>query len=125
MAFYATPPGEHMVGPGISRCEYGGLLMSWPPGRMYGVWEEKVFQAFPAKSDKLLLAGILYSEEKLITYIAEKPPRPLLRAVAERYGRKVVFVPLGQLSPITLRRVRRFHILHSKHVRSYAGEYIR
>lgn len=125
MAFYATPPGVHMIGPGISRCEYGGLLMTWPPHRMFGVWEEPSFQAFPARHERLLLAGILYSEERMVTYIAEKPPRPLLRSLAERYGRKVVYLPLGQLSPVTLRRIRRFHILHGRHVRSYATEFIR
>lgn len=125
MAFYATPPQVHMVGPGISRCEYGGLLMAWPPGRMFGVWEEPYFKALPAWHEQLLCAGILYSDERIVTYIADKPPRPLLRSLAERYGRKVVFIPLGQLSPVTLRRVRRFHILHGKHVRSYAADYIR
>src|SRR5690606_1254589 len=31
MAFYATPMTANLVGPGISRCEYGGFMMSYPP----------------------------------------------------------------------------------------------
>ena len=38
MAFYATPMAKNVVGPGISRCEYGGFMMSYPPRRMHDVW---------------------------------------------------------------------------------------
>nr|MDQ2712574.1 hypothetical protein [Acidobacteriota bacterium] len=31
MAFYSTEPFEHLVGPGVGRAEYGGLLMTLPP----------------------------------------------------------------------------------------------
>ena len=125
MAFYSTPPLEHMVGPGISRCEYGGLLMSWPPHRMFGIWEEEVFSGFASKAERLLAAGILFSEERLVTYIADKPPRAMLRSLAARFDRKIIYLPIGQLSPLTLRRVRSFHVLHGKHVRSYAQQFIR
>ncbi len=125
MAFYATPPGVHMVGPGISRCEYGGLLMSWPPRRMFQVWEQEALRAFPSRPERLLAAGILYSEERLVAYVAAKPPRALLRSLAARVDRKIVYVPIGQLSPITLRRIRTFHMLHGREVRSWADRYVR
>ncbi len=125
MAFYSTPPMQSMAGPGISRCEYGGVLMTWPPFRMFGVWEEPTLNAFPDKAERLLVAGILYSEQRLVTYIADKPPRSLLRSLAARFDKKVVYLPLGQLSPLTLGRIRSFHILHGRHVRSYAQRFIR
>jgi hypothetical protein len=125
MAFYSTAPLQHMVGPGISRCEYGGLLMSWPPFRMFGVWEQEVFDGFPDKAERLLVAGILYSDERLVTYIADKPPRAMLRSLAARFDRKIVYIPIGQLSPLTLARIRSFHILHGKHIRSYAARFVR
>jgi hypothetical protein len=31
MAFYSTPAGEVMDGPGISRCHYGGFMLTYPP----------------------------------------------------------------------------------------------
>ncbi len=40
MAFYATPLGESVVGPGISECTYGGFLMTMPPGRLFDVWHD-------------------------------------------------------------------------------------
>jgi hypothetical protein len=125
MAFYSTPPGARMVGPGISRCEYGGFLMTWPPLRMYAVWEDEVLAAFPRKHERLAVAGILYSQERIVTFIAAHPPRPMLRAIAERFDRRLVYLPLGQLSPITLKRIRTFHILHGKWVRSMAETFIR
>ena len=48
MAFYATPAGETVVGPGISRCEYGGFVLSYPPWRMVDVWKDRFFN--PARS---------------------------------------------------------------------------
>ena len=41
MALYATPPGEELIGPGISRCEYGGFLLSYPPRRMFDIWSNR------------------------------------------------------------------------------------
>ena len=40
MAFYATDPTAHVVGPGIGRAEYGGFLMTLPPRRMAYVWSD-------------------------------------------------------------------------------------
>lgn len=125
MAFYATPPGVHLVGPGISRCEYGGLCMSWPPHRMYGIWEEDAFEGFTRKHERLLAAAILFAEERLVTYVAPRPPRAFLRQLGARFGRKVVYIPLGQLSPVTRKRIRTFHMLGGRHVRAWAQEYIR
>jgi len=36
-----------------------------------------------------------------------------------------VYVPIGQLSPVTLRRIRTFHMLHGREVRSWADLYVR
>ena len=33
-------------------------------------------------------------------------------------------LPIGQLSPITLRKIRVFHVLEGRSVRSYATEYL-
>lgn len=125
MAFYATPAGEQLVGPGISRCEYGGFLLTYPPGRMFGVWEDPFFARASTKAERLLLAAIDYCQETHIVYAADKPPRPFLKSLAGRFGKKLVYLPLGQLSPITLRQLRVFHVLAGHHVRPYAKDYIR
>jgi hypothetical protein len=124
MALYATPLGEKMVGPGISRCEYGGFLLTYPPGRMFHVFEDPYFDRAESKSERLLLAGIDYSEERLIVYVAARPPRTIYKSLAERFGKKVVYIPLGDLSPLTLRQIRVFHILDGHPVRMWAKDYV-
>lgn len=124
MAFYATPAGEHVVGPGISRCEYGGFLLSFPPRRMFDVWRDPYFDPARSKPERLLLAGLDYSVDPQVLYVARKPPRPWFRQVAARMGKRLVYLPLGQLSPDTLKKVRLFHVLEGQHVRDYAADYI-
>lgn len=125
MAFYATPAGEQLVGPGISRCEYGGFVMSYPPRRMLDVWADPAFDAARSKAERLLLAALDYAEERMVLYVAERPPRRWFHDLAARLGRQLVFLPLGQLNPGTLRRIRAFHVLDGHHVREYAEQYIR
>ncbi len=124
MAFYATPAGEQLVGPGISRCEYGGFLMTYPPGRLMDIWDDPFYAAARNKPERLLLAGIDYSEERFIVYVAKKPPRSYFQTFAHRFGRKIIYLPIGQLSPVTLKQIRAFHVLDGRHVRSYAKEYV-
>lgn len=125
MAFYATPAGEDLVGPGISRCEYGGFVLTYPPQRMVDVWSDPFFAPARTKAERLLMAAIDYSVDRHVLYVAEKPPRSWFHTLAGRVGRKLIYVPLGQLNPSTLRRVRRFHVLDGPHVRAYAADYIR
>jgi hypothetical protein len=124
MALYSTPPGEQFAGPGISRCEYGGFLLSWPPLRMFQVWEDPEFEPARTPAERLLMAGIDYSVERMVVYVAPSPPRALVRSYAARRDRQVVYVPIGQLSPVTLKRIRSFHILDGSEVRGYAGNFI-
>lgn len=124
MALYATPPEANVVGPHIGRCEYGGFLMTYPPGRLFQVFEDPYFDDAETQAERLLLAGIDYAVGRWIVYIAARPPRARLLYRARRSGKQVMYVPIGQLSPQTLRQLRVFHVLEGKHVRSYAGQYI-
>ncbi len=124
MAFYSTPPFEHMVGPGIGRAEYGGFLMSLPARRMYDVWADSDYDMAESKAERLLLAGLDYSIEKYVVYAAAKPPRSVFRNVAARFGRTIVYVPIGQLSPVTLKKLRVVHVLDGYERREGAKEYI-
>ena len=54
-----------------------------------------------------------------------QPPRPALRHLAQRRDKKIVYVPIGQLSPVALGRLRVFHVLSDKGVRAVARRYIR
>jgi hypothetical protein len=124
MAFYATSLGDKVVGPGISRCEYGGFLLSYPPGRMFHVFEDPYFDRAESKPERLILAAIDYSQEPLIIYVGPRPPRTVYRSLAERFGKRLVYIPLGDLSPVSLKQVRVLHVLDGHGVRAYAKEYI-
>lgn len=124
MAFYSTPMSQQIVGPGISRCEYGGFMMSYPPRRLFDIWSDPDYQECRTKSEVLLMAAIDYAVKPLIVYVASKPPRSLIKSFARRYGKKIVYIPLGQLSPITLNKLRVFHVLDGHGKRSIADEYI-
>src|SRR5207302_908371 len=111
-------------GPKIGRCEYGGFLMTYPPGRMFGVFEDPYFDPAETKAERLLYAAIDYSTERSIVYVAARPPPPRIAAMARRAGRQIIYLPIGQLSPTTLRKLRVFHVLEGRAVRAYAGGYI-
>jgi hypothetical protein len=124
MAFYATHPFDHLVGPGIGRAEYGGLLMTLPPRRLYDVWSDPDYEMAETKSERLLMAAIDYSVEQHILYVAAKPPRSTFRRMAALLNRKIVYIPLGQLSPAKLKRIRVVHVLDSYARREVAKDYI-
>lgn len=124
MAFYSTHPFDHLVGPGIGRAEYGGLLMTLPPRRMYDVWNDPDYDAAETKSERLLLAALDYSVQRYVVYVASKPPRSLFRTVANHLGRKIIYIPIGQVSPARLKKVRVVHVLDGHHRRSSAKDFI-
>ncbi len=124
MAFYSTHPFEHIVGPGIGRAEYGGLLMTLPPRRLYDVWNDIDYEAAETKAERLLMAALDYSMERHVVYIANRPPRSTFRQLAARVNRKIVYVPLGQLSPTKLKKIRVVHVLDSYARRAEAKQYI-
>lgn len=124
MALFATPIGEKVVGPGISRCEYGGFMMSYPPRRMRDVWSDPDYMECRNKAEVLLTAAIDYAVQPLIVYVAAKPPRSAVKSFAQRFGKKVIFIPIGQLSPVLLNKIRVFHVLDGRSRRDIADEYI-
>jgi hypothetical protein len=124
MAFYATDPADHIVGPGISRCSYGGTVMTYPPLRLADVWGDPEYDWARTKAERLLLAGLEYSLEKHVVYVAPSPPRSFVKQLATRWGRHIVYIPIGQLSPIKLKQIRTFHVLAGKDKRQIAKDYI-
>jgi hypothetical protein len=124
MAFYATDPAANVSGPGICRCEYGGLLLSYPPRRMRDVWSDPDYRGCGTKAELLLLAGLDYSPEPHVVYVAARPPRSIFKRIASRLGKRIVFIPLGSLSPPALKRIRVMHLLYGHDKRAIAKDYI-
>jgi hypothetical protein len=124
MAFYSTFPFDNLVGPGIGRAEYGGFLMSLPPRRMYDVWQDPDYQFAESKSERLLLAGLDYSIYRFVVYVAARPPRSIFKTIASRMGRTIIYIPIGQLSPVSLKKIRVVHVLDGYDKRPIAKDYL-
>ncbi len=125
MAFYSTRPGEQVIGPGISRMEYGGFMMSYPPLRMFDIWVDPEFSFVESKSERLLVAGIVYSEKTGIVYVAKSPPKDRWKKLAKSMGKRVIYIPLGSLNPMHVKKMRTFHMLQNKGVRNYVDDYLK
>jgi len=100
-------------------------MLTYPPMRVYDIWEDPYFDIAINKAERLLLAGIDYSLEKYIIYVAKKPPSNLAKKFASLQGKKVIFLPIGSFSKNFLEKIRVFHVLEGHHVRKYAHKYIK
>ena len=124
MAFYSTQAGEVVIGPGISRCQYGGFMLTFPPLRVYDIWKDSFFDIARNKPERLLLAALDYSLEQHVVYVASSPPSSLCGSFAARIGKKILYLPIGVFSSVTLKKIRQFHVLDGHPVRQYADRYI-
>ncbi len=124
MSFYSTPAGEVMDGPGISRCQYGGFMLTYPPMRVYDIWKDPYFNLARNKPERLLMAAIDYCLEKHVIYVAGDPPSGWCQSMAARNGKTIIYLPIGIFSPITMKKIRQFHVLDGHHIRKYANQYI-
>jgi Mor family transcriptional regulator len=88
------------------------------------VWSDSDYDSAETKAERLLLAALDYSMERHVIYIAAKPPRSVFRQLAARVNRQIVYVPLGQLSPAKLKKIRVVHVLDGYHRREEARQYI-
>jgi len=125
MAFYSTLPGAQIVGPGISRMEHGGFVLSYPPMRMFDIWIDPSFDFVSTRYERLLVAGVAYSEKPGIVYVARKPPAARWKKLAKSMGKRIIYIPLGSLNPLHVKRMRTFHMLQNKGVRNYAHDFLK
>jgi hypothetical protein len=124
MAFYSTGPAEQVVGPGIMRATYGGFMLSAPRGRLFDVWSDRDYSFARDKAEVLEMSAIDYSVEKLVVHVAEDRPSQRIRRYAADHGKQLLHVPLGSLSPVTLKKIRVMHILAGKNKRAIAEGYV-
>lgn len=99
-------------------------MMSYPPRRLMDVWHDPDYQDCRTKGEVLLMAAIDYAVKPIVVFVSSKPPRNRVKNFARAFGKKVVYIPIGQLSPVTLKRVRTFHVLDGHDKRNIADEYI-
>jgi hypothetical protein len=125
LAFYATDPMKNLVGPGIAQAEYGGALFLFPPRPIPDVWTDPRLEFAETLEERLLAGAFLHSRERHVAVVSPRIPPASWRRLARRFGRKIVHVPLKRFSGQLLERLRIFHVLNGKQVRSYAADFIR
>ncbi len=91
---------------------------------MINVWTDPDYEFAATKPERLLLAGLDYSIHRHLVYVAAKPPRSIFRTIAGRLGRSILYLPIGQLSPTKLKKIRVVHVLDSYARRKTAKEYV-
>jgi hypothetical protein len=124
MALYATDPLQQVVGPGIMRATYGGFLLTFPPGRLYDIWRDPDYRFARSKPEVLTMAAVDYTVDPVVVHVAPSPPSTPMRDYATSRGRRLVHLPLGSLSPVSIARVRVLHILAGRDKREIAQRYV-
>lgn len=124
MGFYSTHPAEHVVGPGIMRATYGGFFLTYPPQRLFDIWQDPDYAVAENKPEVLIMAAIDYSLQKIIVHVAERPPAPRLHSYSHAQGKRLVHIPLGTLSPVALKKIRVLHLLVGRDKREIARDYL-
>ena len=124
MALYATDYSNDIIGPGIARCELGGFMLSYPPRRLWEVWQDPDYYYFSEKPSLLLAAAIDYSIKPVVVYVAKTPPPANLKTYAARQGKRVCFIPITQFSARQIKKMQTFHVLQGRHTTDIAGDYI-
>lgn len=128
LLLYASEPGLELVGPGISRCYFGGYASIMPPKLKHELWHfYPIFQRSGITNsphDYLLYSAVMSSEERYVAYIAPSPPSPAVKTAAAHTGVEIIYLPLKSFSSETVRKLRSFHVLGHKRLRDIAGRYI-
>ena len=126
LAFFATDPMANLVGPGIAQAEYGGALFLFPPRPIPDLWDDPRLDFADTLEDRLLAAALLHSRERHVAVVSPKPPAAVLATPgpARSAGRSST-CRSKRFSGQIIERLRRFHVLNGKQVRSYAADYIR
>lgn len=124
LSFYATDPFVNLIGPGIAECNYGGLALLFPPKSIPNVFAISEFLKLKNLAARLTYGSMLFSREKNIAYVAAKKPGIELKNLASKLGKHLIWIPLSSFSNETLRKLRKFHILNGKDVRSWASRFI-
>ncbi|MBI4378336.1 MAG: hypothetical protein HY578_04480 [Nitrospinae bacterium] len=125
LCFYATPYLEDMTGPGIAQSIYGGCFMLFPPRYIPDIWQDPRFKNASSPDERLIAAALFYSAERHVALVAPKPPLLKWRQLSRQYKKNLVYIPLKRFSLQSIDRIRRFHVLNGKNVRSYAARFIR
>jgi hypothetical protein len=125
LSFYATRFQDHIVGPGIARALYGGALFIYPPKSIPDVWDDPSLHRARTSMERLVFGAARHADDRYIAYVAPSRPTARMRSFCELHGRKLIYLPLSSFSRQTLWKLRSFHVLNGREVRSWAARFVR
>jgi polysaccharide deacetylase 2 family uncharacterized protein YibQ len=99
-------------------------MMIYPPRPIPDIWQDPRISLSETLEEKLLEAAFFHSKEKNVTVVAPCAPRITWRRLARKYGKIIIHIPLKRFSNQTIEKIRRFHVLNGKNIRSYAQRFI-
>lgn len=124
LAFFSTDPMKNLVGPGIAQAEYGGAFFLFPPRGILDIWLDPRLDFADTLEERLLAGALFHSQEKHVVLVSPSVPPASWRRLARRFQKKIIHIPLQRFSGRLLERLRCFHVLNGKSVRSYAADFI-
>ncbi len=124
LSFYSTNPFDDLIGPGIARSVYGGLALLFPPRSVPNIFQCAATTGVTGCAMQLTVGSMMFAKEKNVAILSAKAPSLKMRTLAARFKKHLVWIPLSTFSTETLSRMRRFHVLNGKHVRSWASRFI-
>ena len=125
LCMYATPFESNLVGPGVAESQYGGAFFVFPPRYIEDVWRDSHFHYTQTLEERLIAGACFHSKERFIALVSSQPPNIRWRQIARLYKKHLIHIPIGRFSGETIARIRRFHVLNGKDIRSYAARFIR
>jgi hypothetical protein len=124
LTFYSTDPFDNMIGPGIARSHYGGLSLLFPPRPVPNIFDVELSYGPMSLAERLTFGALLFSGERRVGFVCNQRPWPALNKIAAHLKKRLVWIPLSHYSAETLSKLRMFHVLNGKEVRSWAGRFI-
>lgn len=125
LTFFSTDPFAKMIGPGIAEANYGGLSLLFPPQPTPDPFRDPTLLSQCDSLSEVLVANALrFSKEKNICIASPTAPNLRMKKWAQKYGKKIIHLPFSKFSLETLEKLRKFHILNGKDIRSYAKRFI-
>jgi hypothetical protein len=124
LTFYATDPFENLVGPGVARARYGGLSLLFPPRIVPNIFELTKETDFKNNAQRLAYGGMLFSKERNVVYVSARRPDMATLQWSRKLKKHLIWMPISHFSNETLRKLRRFHVLNGREVRSWAARFI-
>ncbi|MEQ9412039.1 MAG: hypothetical protein RIK87_30285 [Fuerstiella sp.] len=125
LSLFATDFSQNVIGPGIALAQYGGCMFLFPPRPIPDIFRDPQFDFTDTLEERLLAAGLFYSNERHIALLSHAPPGAGWRRLARKFKKKIVHVPMSRFGTSTIEKLRLFHVLNGQQVRSYASEFIR